>query len=78
MGEVVNLPCITTLNLPPERVLEGALKADLAGVVVLGYTKDGEPYFASTYADGGDVMWLMELCKRMLLDTAERIHRDGR
>lgn len=76
MGEVVNLPCITTHNLSPERVLSAALEADLEGVVVLGYTKDGEAYFASSYADGGSVMWLMELMKRELLKIADAI-RDG-
>lgn len=66
---VVTLPCITRLNLPAERILQSALEADLDGAVVMGY-RDGEPYFASTYADGGDVMWLMELCKAKLLKIA--------
>lgn len=75
MSNVITLPCITTHNLPAERVLNGALEADLAGVVVLGYDKEGKPYFASSYADGGDVMWLMELLKRELLNTADAIAR---
>lgn len=69
MSNVVNLPCVTRLDLPPERVLEAALEAGLDGVVVMGY-KDGEPYFASTYADGGNVMWLMELLRAKLLKIA--------
>ena len=70
MSNVVNLPCITRLNLSPERILSEALEADLDGAVVMGYTKEGEAYFASTYADGGHVMWLMELCKAKLLQIA--------
>lgn len=70
MTNVVNLPCITKLDLPPDRIIEAAAKADLAGVVVLGYTQDGDAYIASSYADGGNVMWLMELCKAKLLKIA--------
>lgn len=73
MAEIVFLPCVTTHNLPPDRVLEGALREELEGVVVLGFTKQAEPYFASSYADGGDVMWLMELCKAELLRIAAAI-----
>lgn len=76
MSNVVNLPCITTHDLSPERVLTGALAADLDGVIVMGYAKDGEVYFASTYADGGNVMWLMEWAKRQLLKQADAI-RNG-
>ena len=34
----------------------------------MGYTKEGDIYFSSSYADGGTVLWLMEICKKMLLD----------
>lgn len=76
VSNVVNLPCITTHDLSTERVLTAALRADLEGVIVMGYAKDGEVYFASTYADGGNVMWLMEWAKRQLLKQADAI-RDG-
>ncbi len=39
----------------------------MAGVLIVGHNKDGSLYFASTYADGGHVLWLMELAKRELL-----------
>lgn len=71
MTNVVNLPCVTTHNLSPERVLDAAKQAYLEGVVVLGWEKGGAPYFASSIADGGDVMWLMELCKKRLLEIVE-------
>lgn len=66
MAKVLPLNCVTRLDLPVDRVLEGA-KKQLEGVVLLGYTKDGEQYFASTYADGGEVLWLLEQCKLSLL-----------
>lgn len=70
MGEVVNLPCITTLDLPPDRILESAL-GKLEGVVVMGFNKDGTEFFASSYADGGPVLWLMERSKLKLLRLAD-------
>ncbi len=68
---VVNLPCVTTHNLPPRRVIDAAGNADLEGVVVLGWGKDGEPYFASSIADGGSILLLWELCKKKLFEMAE-------
>lgn len=70
MGKVVDIGCITKLDLPPDRILEAA-KGELEGVVVIGFKKDGSEYFASSYADGGDVLWLLERCKKQLLETPD-------
>lgn len=71
MGEVVDLPVITRLDLPPERILSAALSAGLESVVIAGFTKDGEFYGASSYADGGDVLWALEMLKRKMFAAAE-------
>ena len=68
-SNVVPIGGVTRLDLPVDRVLEGA-KGTLDGVVILGYSEDGGEYFASTYADGGDVLWLLERCKHLLLEIA--------
>ena len=60
---VVTLPVITTLDLEAERVLEGAINSTLQSCIVLGYDADGEFYFSSTMADGGDALWLLEMAK---------------
>lgn len=73
MGDVVNWPGVTKLDLPPERVLRAALDAKLSGVVILGYTEDGREYFASSYADGGEVVWLTERAKLALFRKADEI-----
>lgn len=65
---VVVLPVITKLDLPPERILNGALSADLERCFVIGWTKEGELYFASSFSDGGDVLWLWEKAKAVLLE----------
>ena len=67
MGDVVILPVVTTLDIPAERILNRALENNLEKVVVIGTTKDGDTYFASSVADGGSVLWLMEICKEALL-----------
>lgn len=67
---VIPLGCLTKLDLPVDRVLEAA-KDKLEGVVLLGYDKDGMTYFSSTYADGGEVLWLLEQAKRALLSAGD-------
>lgn len=64
---VINFTGITKLDLPVDRVLETA-KSQLDGVVLLGWDNDGEMYFATTFADGGEVLWLLESCKKQLLE----------
>lgn len=71
---VVPLPCVTNMAIPPSRVLQAALDSEdpLDGVVVMGFTKSGDTYFASSYADGGTVLWLWELLKARLLPSRGR------
>lgn len=66
MAKIIPLNNVTRLDIPVERVLESA-KGQLEGVVIMGFTKEGDHYFASTYADGGTVIWLLEQLKLQLL-----------
>ncbi len=66
---VIPLGNITRLDLPVDRVLDAAKEDISERVVVLGWDKDGELYFASSFADGGDVMWLLEKAKLALLNV---------
>ncbi len=68
-NNIVNLDVVTTLDLSAERVLNAALATDLEAVVIIGYTKDGEEYFATSLADGGEVLWLLERHKLQLLSV---------
>ncbi len=67
MGKITPLGNVTKLDLPPDRILEAA-KSKLEGVVILGFDKYGEAYCASSYADGGTVLWLLECCKQQVFD----------
>jgi hypothetical protein len=68
MSNVILFNGITKLDLDPDIVLENT-KGKLEGVILIGYDKEGEEYFASTYADGGDVLWLLERMKIRLLNV---------
>lgn len=63
------LPVVTSLDIPTERVLNAALKANLQGAVVFGVDSDGQMYFASSFADGGTVLWWMEKAKIALMNV---------
>ena len=67
MSNAVVLNTVTKLDIPVDRVIDQAKVAGLAGVVVLGYDQEGNEYFASSYADGAAVLWLMERLKLQLL-----------
>ena len=69
-AKIIPLNNVTRLDIPVDRVLEAA-KTKMTGVVLLGWNEDGELYFASTFADGGEVLWLLEKCKQLLLKDME-------
>ncbi len=64
---VVDFPGISTLDMDPTRILDTARKANLSDVVVLGYDAAGDEWFASSVADGAEVLWLLERLKLQLL-----------
>ena len=70
MPKVIPLNNITYLDIPPDRILESAI-GKLEDVVIIGYDKDEEEYYASSIADGADVLWLLEKCKKQLLEDDE-------
>lgn len=67
--KVIPLGNITRLDLPTDRVLDGAKGSCTDGVLVIGFDDDGEFYFASSIADGGTVIWLLEQAKKKLLEV---------
>jgi hypothetical protein len=68
MADIVNFTGVTRLDVPVERVIEDAKATCLGHVVIIGYDEDGDMYFASSYADGGNVIWLLEQAKKSLLE----------
>jgi hypothetical protein len=70
-AQVLRFDGVTLRDLPAEQVIEGAAEQGLKSVVVLGYDADGDEYFASSIADGADVLWLMERLKQRLLGVPD-------
>jgi hypothetical protein len=54
------LSVVTSHDMPATAVLAGAHSADLACVVVVGLTKDGHEYFASTNSDAAESMYHLQ------------------
>jgi hypothetical protein len=72
MPSVVEFTGLTRLKGDPDRVLQSAV-GELESVVIIGYTKGGDEFFASSEPDGGTCLWLMERTKLKLLQVPERL-----
>lgn len=70
MSKVIPFTGITRLDLDPDMILENN-KGLLEGVVIMGWDKDGNEVFASSYADGGTVLWLLKRMELRLLTISE-------
>ncbi len=68
MGTVIELGTVTTSDIPPEKILTAALKADLGEAVVIGQRRDGTVYFAMSTAEAPSVNWMLDCAKRLLMD----------
>lgn len=66
---VIILDAPTRLDIPAERVLQAALNHGLESVVISGYDRNGNEYFASSLADGADALWIIKRLETVLLNT---------
>jgi len=71
MSKVIDFPLHlnsgeTYADIEPDAVLTGAVGL-LKEVVIVGYKADGSLYFASTRANGPDVLWLLKRAEQRLL-----------
>ena len=64
-NKITYLDKYTELDIPVERVLEGA-KDQLDQVFILGWDKEGNLYSASSHGDIADLNLLLELGKQSL------------
>lgn len=67
LAPVSILPVVTSHDIGVDRVLDGAVAANLDVAIVIGRTADGEFYFASNKSDGGAVLWELETARLKLL-----------
>jgi len=66
---VIPIGGVTRLNSPSERVLEEAKAWVGDSVVIIAWDKDGMLKCVSSVADGGDMLWMLEKAKQMLLEV---------
>lgn len=71
-GKLVYFNGVTRLDIPASRILENAPR-NMKTAVVIGYDENGEFYFASSAADGGNVLWLLETAKKKLLEIGDTL-----
>lgn len=72
MGEVTQFTGLTRLDMPVERVLAGAAEAGFEAVLVIGMDKDGEPCLRSSKADGAEILWMLKLAEKRLLEVCAK------
>lgn len=65
---VVVLDVETSLDIPADRVLSGAM-GELESVIVIGRRNNGTLYVASSMADAAEFVFMVELAKRQVLDS---------
>lgn len=56
-------------RLEVERILDGAMEHNLQDVVVVGTTKDGSTYFASSSGDPRNVLWDLQKAEHILMNS---------
>lgn len=66
---VIEFTAETFADIDPDDVLDGA-KGQLTEVLVIGRDNEGQLYLASSIADAGDQLLLLELLKRELVERA--------
>lgn len=59
-ANVEPLAIVTSHDLPPASMLAKAHNADLETVVIVGYTKEGSEFFASSCADAAEGMYHLQ------------------
>lgn len=67
MSNIVKFTGITTVDIPPDTVLEGAM-GKLESVLVVGWDHEGDLYVASTSSKPSEAAWLMENAKKFRLE----------
>lgn len=64
---VTEFPGETRLRTPVPKLLATAAGAQLEDVVIVGWRENGEMYFASSQANGAEVLWLLRQAEHELI-----------
>jgi len=58
-------------TIPSETILSAAIEADLPGVIVIGYDKDGNLYWAHSMPEPEKVIWLLRATERQIFEACD-------
>lgn len=70
MGDIVQFNGATSLDIEPEKVLEGGKNAGLDTVLVIGW-RDKEFYIASSTGDIGAILLMLKIAERETMAGVE-------
>ncbi len=65
---VIPLDVETFQDIDPKKITEAADKVDFEHVMIVGWEKNGEMYFASSQGSAVEIVLDLEICKRMIMD----------
>ncbi len=65
---VVPFTGLTKLDIPVDKILEGAKEANLKTVIVIGEDQNGESFLASSSGDLALMYWMLANTQKYLLD----------
>lgn len=69
MGDIIDFSGGTKGDIPVSNVLKGA--EDLSLVIIMGYDKDGNEYFASSTGNSMECAWLAGRYIKMLMESED-------
>lgn len=72
MSNIIYLNVSTTLDIPPDKVLEDAI-GKLESVLLIGRDKNGELVIAASLASKQDNLWDIEQAKKFLLEYSDEL-----
>lgn len=72
MADITKFTGISRLDLDPDQVLQAAI-GEMDEVIICGFDKDGNQYFASSVADGGQALWHLERAKWALMKKVDEL-----
>ena len=67
-NNIVRFTGLTKLDLEPDTILQKAI-GELKEVLIIGTTKDGNQYLASSSADAKNMLWHLETAKYMIMES---------
>lgn len=70
-SNVVTLNVVTSLPIPPDKVLQAAI-GQMDSTVIIGWDKEGKFYFAASDGNVKDTLWLVKMAEDFIAEQYMR------